>query len=123
MTPAEKKLLAHWRKLPAPQRASVIDFAEFLTQRGGDETQRSDEIPAPLLIPKPEKESVVKAIQRLRKTYPMLEHSGLLHETAHFMSQHLVGGKPAAETILEIEKMFEQRYQKLIGETKNAASP
>jgi hypothetical protein len=114
MTPAEKKLLAAWRKLTPAQQLSVMDFAGYLAQR--EPPADAPQISAtPLDIPKPHTESVVKAIKRLRETYPMLEHSKLLHETSHFMTLHLVKGKSAAEVIEELEKMFARHYQAHIG--------
>ncbi len=50
----------------------------------------------PLTIPRPEQENVVKAIQRLMQTYPMLERNHIFHEASAQMTRHLIHGVAAA---------------------------
>ena len=116
MTPEEKKLLGRFRKLPASQQQTILDFSEFLATQSigsGENTGVAAIIPEPKHIPRPQKESVVKAVRRLTQTYSMLDHSKLLHETSSFMTQHIMQGKPADVVIEELETMFAQHYQKL----------
>ena len=116
MTPEEKKLLGRFRKLSSPQRQNVLDFAEFLATRpihSSENVSVATIIPEPKHIPRPQKESVVKAVRRLTQTYAMLDHSKLLHETSNFMTQHIMHGRPAEEVIGELEAMFERHYQQL----------
>ena len=116
MTPEEKKLLGRFRKLPASQRQTVLDFSEFLaTQSIGssENTGVAAIIPEPKHIPRPQKESVVKAVRRLTQTYSMLDHGKLLHETSSFMTQHIMQGKSAEVVIEELEAMFARHYQQL----------
>jgi ribosomal protein S17E len=110
MKPAEKKLLELFRKLPEAQRQSLLDFAEFLAGR----TMPEEAAPVPtdpLPIPRPEQESVIAAIKRLRTTYPMINPDKLLNETAGFMTKHVVYGKSAREVIDEMEEVFARKYE------------
>lgn len=95
--------------LPEKQARQLLEFGEFLFQRHGEDRTglaRQD-------ITRPETESVVKAIQRLTQTYPMLEPSDMLTQTSELMSQNIVGGKPAKEVIDKLEKLFQDRYEVL----------
>lgn len=116
MRRGEKKLIQLLKALGPEQQQMVVAFAEFLAEyKPGDVVEK---IPEPQPIPRPENESVVKAIKRLMETYPMLDRGKLLHETSHYMAQHVVQGRPAVEVIEELEVMFERRYKKF-RESKN----
>lgn len=106
----EKDLLNLLRALPPEQQDTLFAFAEFLATRSG-ETPREWGEPEP--IPRPAEEKVVHAIKRLRKTYPMLDHSKMLYEVSECMTQHMVQGKPAIEVIDELEGMFRSRFESL----------
>lgn len=106
----EKDLLNLLRALPPEQQDTLFAFAEFLAARAG-ETQREWGEPEP--IPRPAEEKVVHAIKRLRKTYPMLDHSKMLYEVSECMTLHVMQGKPAAEVIDELEGMFRSRFESL----------
>lgn len=113
MSSEEKALLGLFRSLAPEQRRTLREFAQFLASRG-------ESVPAgiapPNPIPRPQQETVVKAIKRLRATYPMLDSGKLLHETSHYMSQHLMQSRSAQEVIEELEVLFARHYQKLKGE-------
>lgn len=120
MTPEEKKLLGRFRKLPLPQQKTVLDFSEFLATRPIHASENAGVaaiIPEPKHIPRPQQESVVKAVRRLTQTYSMLDHGKLLHETSSFMTQHIMQGKPADVVIEELEAMFARHYEKLKSES------
>ena len=68
-----------------------------------------------MAIPRPEKESVVGAMKRLRKTYPMIDPDRLLDEASGLMSAHLLGGRPAADVIDDLEALFERHFRELAG--------
>lgn len=106
----EKDLLRIFRALPPEQQDTLFTFAEFLATRAVD-TPR--EIGDPESIPRPAEEKVVHAIKRLRATYPMLDHSKMLHEISEYMTQHLVMGKPAGEVIDALETVFRKHYEVL----------
>ncbi|HNQ05396.1 MAG TPA: hypothetical protein PKH69_12395 [Thiobacillaceae bacterium] len=109
MTADERRLLRLFRALNDSQRQGLLDYAEFLSRREADPRQTPPQ--KPLDIPRPEKESVVKAIKRLRQTYPMVDRARILHDTSHLLTQHLVHGKPAEEVIDDLEDLFRRHYR------------
>lgn len=109
MPDTEKVLLEILGQLPEEQRQSLLDYAEFLVQRYAIETEPVTEYP--LDIPRPEKESVVKAVRRLSKNYPMLDSKALFEKTSSFMMRSLMHGEDSAGLIDEMEIFFEGHYQ------------
>ncbi len=109
----DKRLVELYAQLPEADRKSLLDFAEFLASRCEPAEPVSLE---PLTIPRPAEESVVAAMKRLRETYPMLDHSKLLHEASGLMAQHLMQGRPAPEVIDDLEQMFLRQLEKLLKE-------
>lgn len=105
----EKRLREILGELPEAQAVALLEYAEFLAARYSG----PKEIIAPLDIPRPQKESVVKAIKRLGATYPMLDRAKMLNETSVLMTQHVISGREAAEVIDELEIMFRRHYEKL----------
>ena len=105
-----KRLLAVFRGLSEPRQQALTEFAEFLASK---ESAEADNAPAlePLPIPRPEQENVVKAIQRLRQTYPMLDTGALFNEASTQMTRHLMHGVPATEVIDELERIFLKQYE------------
>jgi len=113
----ERQLLEHFRRLPKAQADSLLEFAEFLAARHG----RSEDIPAqPLDIPRPAEESVIAAVRRLARTYPMLDKDRMLSVTSPLVAQHLVQGRAASEVIDELEALFAEYYARL-GSDESAA--
>lgn len=108
MNQDERRLLRLYRGLPAAQKASLLDYAAYLSERAVPKRQEAKE---PLPIPRPAEESVIAAIRRLKQTYPMLDGSRLLHETASLVAQHVVHKRPAAEVIDELEALFRRLYE------------
>jgi hypothetical protein len=115
MTLVERRLLRLFRALPEDKQLGLLDFAEFLSARGMADAQFVVESTPqiPQAIERPEKESVVKAIKRLRETYPMLDRSKLIHETSALMSQHLLQGRLADEVINDLESLFASHFHAL----------
>ena len=113
-----KHLLDIFENLPPAQAAMLLEFAEFLAARQGqvatpeEPEQVAAAVPLPLDIPRPEKESVVKAIKRLAATYPMLDRSKMLNETSALMTQHIMQGRDATLVIDELEALFRSCYEK-----------
>lgn len=105
----EQRLESAFRQLPAAQQDMVLEFAEYLLERYGEELPPQE----PLWISRPDDESVVGAIKRLRSSYPMLDAQALLAETSELMSQHLTGGREAEEVIDELENLFRIHFEKL----------
>ena len=105
----QKHLREILERLPDEQAQQLLEYAEFLLAKHGDENAPSE----PLAIARPEVESVVMAIKRLRATYPMLEPAKLLNETCDLMTQHVMQGRNAVEVIDEIEALFRRHYEQL----------
>lgn len=125
MATQEKRLLRLLHGLSEEGRASLLDYAEFLASR--KDGHAPPPVPqSPLAIPRPEQESVVRAIKRLIATYPMLERDSLLHETSALMTRHVVHKHPAVEIIDELEQVFRRHYDNIASikerETSSQAS-
>lgn len=108
MTSDEKRLLRLYRALSGRGRTSLLDYADFLAARDGGPEPVVSELP--LDIPRPAEESVIKAIKRLRDTYPMLERDKILNETSALLTKHVVHKHPANEVIDELEALFRRYY-------------
>ncbi len=112
-----KRLLMVFRGLSEARQQALLDYAEFLA--GKEALDMAATPPAdPLPIPRPEQENVVKAIQRLMQTYPMLERNQIFHEASAQMTRHLIHGVAAGEAIDELERIFARHYQ-LHSETRS----
>ncbi len=92
-------------------RRSLLDYATFLLARHG--VEEAEAIPEPERVPRPENESVVKAIKRLSASYSMVDRGRILHKTSALMAEHVMQGRAAAEVIDDLEALFEREYQKL----------
>jgi len=105
-----KRLLTLFRGLSEARRQALLDYAEFLA--GKENVERAAEpSQEPVPIPRPEQENVVKAIQRLMQTYPMLERNQVFHEASAQMTRHLLHGVAPSEAIDELERIFARHYQ------------
>ncbi len=118
MSDLEENLLNLFRELPAADQASLLAFAEFLRSRAGGvalirSAREPAPVPEPVEIPRPEAESVVKAVKRLAQTYPMLDKSTMLNDTSTLVMQHVIQGRDAVEVIDELEIVFQRHYARL----------
>ncbi len=105
-----KRLVTLFRGLSEARQQALLEYAEFLAGKQGSEAAIAP--PAePLPVPRPAEENVVKAIQRLMQTYPMLERNRLFHEASAQMTRHLIHGVAAEEAIDELERIFARHYQ------------
>jgi hypothetical protein len=107
MTAKERKLHELFKALDEADQGTVLAFVEFLVQR---QPAKEGSMPQPALESRPENESVVAAIKRLSRSYPMLDKSKMLNATSALMTQHVVQGRPAPEVIDELESLFAQHY-------------
>ena len=112
MDDAEKQLLAVFRRLAQPDRQVLQAFAEFLAVRNGS-TAPDEPVVAPQPEPRPDGESVVMAIKRLTRTYPMLDRRKLMGPTSLLVAQH-AQGRAAVQIIDELEVVFERHYSELV---------
>jgi hypothetical protein len=119
----EKRLVQLFNGLPEGERKSLLDFAEFLAGRAGPKESSAPPVSQePLDIPRPAEETVVAAMKRLRETFPMIDHSKMLHEASGLMGEHMMQGRPGPEVIDELELMFVRYYEKHMGRD-DARSP
>ncbi|MBF0359098.1 MAG: Crp/Fnr family transcriptional regulator [Magnetococcales bacterium] len=102
-------LLDIWRNLDREQKLTLLKFAEFLeSQKSNSEEPVSQE---PLNLPKPENESAVKALKRLKKSYPMIDADmGLLDDASHLLMEKITG-TPDSEVVVKLEALFLDRYK------------
>ncbi len=130
----ERRLGKLFRALNAQQQQTLLSFAEFLSERstgssgeldgqsdgdpGNGSGAASDAAAAPLATPRlpqfelrPPEESVVAAIKRLRRIYPMLDNSALLGDTSSLMAAHVMKGREASAVIDELEALFAERFE------------
>ncbi len=106
----EKKLRQLFRSLGKADQETLMRFAEFLA--ASPTTVNPVLTPqTPLNIPRPAEESVVKAIKRLRQTYPMLNPEQLLQPTSDLMSAHVIKGQAAVDVIDALEALFAHHFQ------------
>ncbi|HEY0664213.1 MAG TPA: hypothetical protein VGD18_06370 [Thiobacillaceae bacterium] len=105
-----KRLVSIYRSLSETRQHALLEYAEFLAGKEGAETASAPPV-EPLPIPRPEQENVVKAIQRLMQTYPMLERNKIFHEASAQMTRHLLHGVAASEAIDELERIFARQYR------------
>ena len=110
MSNIEKRLREILGRLSNEQAQQLLEYAEFLLAKHGDENTPSE----PLAIARPEVENVVAAIKRLRATFPMLDPAKLLNETSGLMTQHVMQGRNVVEVIDELEVLFRRHYEQLL---------
>ncbi len=113
LTPQQRRLLDLFSVLDDQNRSSLLAFAEFLAERATSDDIELSQDSTPIeakLIPRPAKESVVKAIQRLSASYHMVQREKMLDETSSLMMSHVIHGRDAASVIDDLEKLFEAYY-------------
>ena len=108
-----KALADLFNKLDKDRQKSLFDYAEFLQSKSG---MVPPDIAEPVDIPKPDNESVVGAIKRMKQSYPMIDSMEVFAVASNLMTDHMVKGRDAEEVINEIEALFEETYKKLIRE-------
>ncbi len=114
MKSSAQSLAAIYDDLPEKDQTTLFEFAEFLKSRAPEPASKITE---PLGIPRPDEESVVAAIKRLKKNYPMISQKELLNETSEFMMQHMMQGKSAKDVIDEMEVLFESKFNTTMNKT------
>jgi hypothetical protein len=109
MTPEAHLLAQTFDRLPGDERATLLAFAEFLAARAPAVP------PVPVPAPRPTQESVMQAVKRLKRSFPMLDRRKLMQPVGALVSAHMLDGRPAAETIDALEAMFAERYRVHVG--------
>jgi hypothetical protein len=110
MTPEARRLAQTFDRLAGPDRATLLAFAEFLAGRSAAPAL------APVIVPRPADESVIQAVKRLKRSYPMLERRALMQPVGALVSAHMLDGRPAAETIDALEALFAERCRAYAGD-------
>ncbi|WP_353572364.1 hypothetical protein [Candidatus Albibeggiatoa sp. nov. BB20] len=113
MNQAAKQFIKIYQQLPAAEQETLFAFAEFLLSRV-ESSSESELILEPEIIPRPAQETVIGAVKRLSKSYPMLDKSALLNETSSLVTANLVQGRDRAEVIDELETVFANAYQAFV---------
>ena len=116
MSRNKKSLIEIFETLDAERQASLFDFAEFLQSKGN---LVSKEIGEPVDIARPDKETVVGAIKRLKATYPMIESMKVFSSASELMTDHMVKGRDAVEVVDEMERIFEDFYAEMLRELQS----
>jgi hypothetical protein len=100
-------------QLNGEKQQNIIDYASFLVHQS--ETQQTAVIDAlPSLIDRPSKETVLEAIDRLKRSYFMLDTDDLLNDVAALMGKHILQGLEATMVIDELQLCFQFYYRKTI---------
>jgi hypothetical protein len=98
------------------RKKSLTDFADFLYAQA---EPIAKEIQAPDDVPRPEQETVVGAIKRLKVTYHMIGSMSVFSEASALMTDHMVKGRDVVEVIDEMEILFEDAYKKIVQKSNN----
>jgi len=114
---AEQQLTELFRQLTAGDQLTILAFAEFLaSRRPAGAVAVSKEpvvIPEPEAIERPVEESVVGALKRLAKTYPMLDKTRMLGATSDLVASTIMQGADPVGVIDQLENIFRAHYEKL----------
>lgn len=105
MAPERKRLLELFERLAAEQQSSLLDYAEFLAAR------RHVAVPRAESAPRPAVETVVQAIKRLNRSYPMMQRHRLMPAVEKLLAEHLIDNRPAPQVIDEMEALFAAEYR------------
>lgn len=111
----ERKLIKLYKSLDASNKEAFLAFGEFLQSRASNlSTNDSDDaVSKPVDIPRPEEESVIKAIKRLSATYPMVDKENILHPISDLMTSHMISGRAAPDVIDDLQEVFFNEYRSL----------
>jgi hypothetical protein len=111
---SSQDLIDLYQALDDSRKKSLSDFADFLYAQA---EPVSKEVEAPDDIPRPEQETVVGAIKRLKATYHMIGSMSVFSEASALMTDHMVKGRDVVEVIDEMEVLFEDAYKQLVQES------
>lgn len=110
-----ENLIEIFETLDSERQKSLLEFAEFLQSKGDLVVK---EVAEPIEISRPDNETVVGAIKRLKSTYPMIDSMKVFSSASELMTEHMIKGRDADEVIDEMEKIFEDFYAELVREMK-----
>ena len=119
MNDPQQRLQQLFAALDAQDRSSLLAFAEFLAGRRQTAPAVTEQRPAPVAVPEPENiqrpevESIVAALKRLSKTYPMLDKGEMLGATSDLVATHVMQGTEPPLVVDQLEAIFAEHYRKL----------
>lgn len=108
---SSQALVELYESMDDERKLSLCDFGDFLYAKAAP---ISKEIPAPDEIQRPDTETVVGAVKRLKATYHMVESMSVFSAASALMTDHMVKGRDVVEVIDEMEILFEESYTKLL---------
>jgi len=108
---SSKALIDLYESMDDERKLSLCDFADFLYEKSGPVIK---EVPPPDDVPRPDKETVVGAVKRLKTKYHMIESMTVFSDASALMTDHMVKGRDVVEVIDEMELLFENAYKKLL---------
>ena len=108
---SSQALIDLYESMDEERKLSLSDFADFLYAKAGPVVK---EILPPEDISRPEVETVVGAVKRLKGKYFMVESMSVFSEASALMTDHMVKGRDVIEVIDEMEILFETAYKKLL---------
>ena len=111
MIKSSKQLIDLYEAMDDERKLSLGDFADFLYAKAGPVVK---EIPPPEEVPRPEQETVVGAVKRLKIKYHMVESMTVFSAASSLMTDHMVKGRDVVEVIDEMEILFEDAYKNLL---------
>ena len=106
-----KTLVELYEAMDDERKRSLCDFADFLYAQA---EPIGKEIPPPEDVPRPETETVVGAVKRLKTKSHMVESMTVFSSASALMTDHMVKGRDVVEVIDEMELLFEDAYNKLL---------
>lgn len=117
MASAEQQLKELFQKLGASDQATLLDFAAFLASRTPAHrvTVKTEPgvVPEAEIIERPAGETVVGALKRLSKSYPMLDKTVMLSATSELVATTIMQGSDPVGVIDELEVIFREHYEQL----------
>ena len=108
---SSQALVELYESMDDERKRSLCDFADYLYAKADP---ISKEVPAPSEILRPESETVVGAVKRLKATYHMVESMSVFSAASALMTDHMVKGRDVVEVIDEMEILFEDSYKELV---------
>ena len=107
---SSQDLIDLYQAMDDERKKSLCDFADFLYAQADPINK---EIPQPEASARPDKETVVGAVKRLKQQYHMVGSMKVFSAASELMTEHMVKGRDVIEVIDEMETLFEDAYKKM----------
>ena len=106
-----KELTDLYEAMDDERKLSLCDFADYLYAKAEPVAK---EIAAPEEVTRPQEETVVGAVKRLKVKYHMIESMTVFSAASTLMTDHMVKGRDVIEVIDEMEILFDDAYKNLL---------